>query len=178
MGLFIFVPNSGIHQHPVLVLQVEDDRRKTHCVSLSPARGQARNLLAGSSAGPEKALLAAGFTARQRSGGSNARKGVVGWSVNRIATPPTGAPRTAPIDAIPRAPTLPGMTLTSYPELMKLPDRQKLALADALWQAGISDATPIAAKQKKLLDTRWAVYRAGKTKRITLEELDRRLAKS
>ena len=70
------------------------------------------------------------------------------------------------------------MTLTSYPELMKLPDRQKLALADALWQAGISDATPIAAKQKKLLDTRWAVYRAGKTKRITLEELDRRLAKS
>jgi putative addiction module component (TIGR02574 family) len=70
------------------------------------------------------------------------------------------------------------MTLTSYPELMKLPDRQKLALADALWQAGISDATPIAAKQKKLLDTRWAAYRAGKTKRITLEELGRRLAKS
>lgn len=69
------------------------------------------------------------------------------------------------------------MTLTSYPELMKLPDRQKLMQYDALWQAGISDATPIAAKQKKLLDTRWAVYRAGKTKRITLEELDRRLAK-
>ena len=69
------------------------------------------------------------------------------------------------------------MTLTSYPELMKLPGSQKLALADALWQAGISDATPVSAPQKKLLDSRWAASRSGKTKQISLEELDRRLAK-
>ncbi len=69
------------------------------------------------------------------------------------------------------------MTLTSYPELMKLPDRQKLALADALWQAGIGETAPVTARQKKLLDSRWAAYRAGKTKRLSLEELDRRLAK-
>ena len=69
------------------------------------------------------------------------------------------------------------MTLTSYPELMKLPGRQKLALADALWQAGVSDSAPVPAKQKKLLDSRWAEYRAGKTKRIGLDELERRLAK-
>ncbi len=69
------------------------------------------------------------------------------------------------------------MTLSSYPELLKLPDRQKLELADALWQAGISDTTPVTTQQKRLLDSRWAAYRAGKTKRITLDELDRRLAK-
>lgn len=69
------------------------------------------------------------------------------------------------------------MTLTRYPELMKLSDRQKLALADALWQAGIGAATPVAAQQKKLLDSRWTDYRAGKTKRITQDELERRLAK-
>ena len=50
-------------------------------------------------------------------------------------------------------------------------------LADALWQAGISDATPVNDKQKKLLDARWADYRAGRSKRISIAELEQRLAK-
>ena len=69
------------------------------------------------------------------------------------------------------------MSLASYPALKKLPNRQKLELADALWQAGISDATPVTAKQKKLLDARWDDYQAGKTKRISISELEKRLAK-
>ena len=68
------------------------------------------------------------------------------------------------------------MTLASFPALKKLPNRQKLELADALWQAGISDATPVNAKQKKLLDARWADYQAGKSKRISIAELEKRLA--
>lgn len=69
------------------------------------------------------------------------------------------------------------MTLAAYPALKKLPNRQKLELADALWQAGISDATSVTSKQKKLLDARWADYQAGNAKRISMAELERRLAK-
>ncbi len=69
------------------------------------------------------------------------------------------------------------MTLASFPALKKLPNRKKLELADALWQAGISDATPVTTKQKKLLAARWADYQAGKSKRISIAEMEQRLAK-
>jgi putative addiction module component (TIGR02574 family) len=69
------------------------------------------------------------------------------------------------------------MTLASFPELKKLPSRQKLKLADELWQAGVTDSMPIPAEQKKMLDARWASYRAGATKRISMSELERRLEK-
>lgn len=35
------------------------------------------------------------------------------------------------------------MNLANFPELKKLPREQKLKLADELWQAGISDSTPV-----------------------------------
>lgn len=69
------------------------------------------------------------------------------------------------------------MKLASFPELQKLPPRQKLKLADELWQAGVSDSMAVTPEQKKLLDARWSSYRAGTTKRITIAELKRRLAK-
>ena len=69
------------------------------------------------------------------------------------------------------------MSLASFPELQKLPSSEKLKLADELWQAGISDSMPVSAEQKKMLDGRWAAYRAGKMKRITMEELERRLGR-
>lgn len=69
------------------------------------------------------------------------------------------------------------MTLASFPELKKLPLGQKLKLADELWQAGVCDSMPVTTKQKKILDSRWASYRAGKHKRISLAELDRGMAK-
>ena len=67
------------------------------------------------------------------------------------------------------------MSLASYPELTKLPPREKMKLADELWQAGVSDEMPVPAEQKKMLDSRWAAYRAGKIKRISMEEMERRL---
>lgn len=67
------------------------------------------------------------------------------------------------------------MTLASFPELKRLPRQQKLKLADELWQAGVSDSTPVSTEQKRLLDSRWADYQAGRTKRISLKELDKRL---
>ena len=69
------------------------------------------------------------------------------------------------------------MTLASYPERQKLPPNQKLKLADELWRAGISDSMPVPAEQKKMLDSRWATYRAGKAKRVDMAELERRVLK-
>jgi putative addiction module component (TIGR02574 family) len=69
------------------------------------------------------------------------------------------------------------MTLADFPQLQKLPKRQRFQLADALWLSGIDDAAPVSPAHKHLLDTRWQSYRAGQTKRITLAELERRLAR-
>lgn len=68
------------------------------------------------------------------------------------------------------------MPLAQYPELQKLPKRQKLKLAEELWCAAVDDAAPVGANHRAILDSRWKAYRAGKAKRITLEELERRLA--
>jgi putative addiction module component (TIGR02574 family) len=69
------------------------------------------------------------------------------------------------------------MNLASFPELQKLPRREKMKLADELWQSGVSDSMPVTAEQKRLLDARWSSYRAGTTKRISIAELKRRLAR-
>lgn len=69
------------------------------------------------------------------------------------------------------------MNLASFPELKKLPRDQKLKLADELWQAGMSDSTPVSTGQAATLDERWAAYKAGKIKRISMAELARRLNK-
>jgi putative addiction module component (TIGR02574 family) len=68
------------------------------------------------------------------------------------------------------------MDLSQFPELKKLPRKQKLQLADELWKSGVGEATPVTREQKKLLASRWSDYRAGKIKRIGLSELERRAA--
>ena len=74
--------------------QAGKGQRKPHSLSRSPAAPQAKNLFADDSVGPGKALLAAGFTARQRTGGSNAGKGVV-------ARPEAGTRMQAAAHAVP-----------------------------------------------------------------------------
>lgn len=69
------------------------------------------------------------------------------------------------------------MSLARFPELQKLTGEEKMKLADELWQAGVSDSMPVTAAQKDVLDSRWAAYRAGTMKRISVAELNRRLAK-
>ena len=81
-------------------------------------------------------------------------------------------PLTAPILRLPFP-----MTLASFPELKKLPKRQRFKLAEELWLSGVNDSLPVRSAQKKLLDTRWAAYRAGAAKRIALAELERRLSR-
>ena len=63
------------------------------------------------------------------------------------------------------------MNLADFPLLTKLPNRKKLQLADALWQAAVSDSMPVSAEHKKLLDERWGQYRAGRVKRVPVGQL-------
>lgn len=69
------------------------------------------------------------------------------------------------------------MALAQFPELRKLPKRQKLKLADELWREAVDDRVSVSAEDRALLDSRWKAYRAGKVERITLEELERRVAR-
>ena len=69
------------------------------------------------------------------------------------------------------------MTLARFPELKKLPRRQRLKLAEELWFSGVEDSVPVGPLDKQLLDHRWRAYRAGKMKRISLSELERRLGR-
>ena len=67
------------------------------------------------------------------------------------------------------------MTLAEFPELQKLTNDEKSALADALWLDAMSDDAPLSEEHKRLLDDRWQAYKSGKAEVITLEEMDRRL---
>lgn len=69
------------------------------------------------------------------------------------------------------------MTLASFPELTRLPKRQRLKLAEELWFSGVDDSVPVASIDKQLLDERWNAYRAGKVKGISLKDLERRLSR-
>lgn len=69
------------------------------------------------------------------------------------------------------------MALAQYPELRKLPKRQKLKLAEELWREAVDDSLPVRSDDRALLDSRWKAYRAGKVERISLEELERRVAR-
>jgi hypothetical protein len=70
------------------------------------------------------------------------------------------------------------MTLADFPELQKLPKKSRQKLADELWLSSVDDASPVSAAHKRIVDDRWRAYKSGQTKRITLAELERRLART
>lgn len=69
------------------------------------------------------------------------------------------------------------MALARFPELQKLPKRQKLRLAEELWCAAVDDRAPVSSEHRAILDSRWKAFRAGKSKRISMDELERRLSR-
>jgi len=68
------------------------------------------------------------------------------------------------------------MTLADFPQLQKLPKRQRLKLAEELWFSGVDDSIPVSATHRNILDERWKAYQAGKIKRVSLAEIERRLS--
>ena len=67
------------------------------------------------------------------------------------------------------------MKLTDFPVLVKLPKRQRLKLAEELWFSSVDDSLPVSPENRDVLDQRWQSYKKGSVKRLSLEELERRL---
>lgn len=69
------------------------------------------------------------------------------------------------------------MPTPSVSSLLRLPKRTRLEIAESLWlSVADEEKMPVPASHKKILDARWADYRAGKSKPLSHEELMRRLA--
>jgi len=69
------------------------------------------------------------------------------------------------------------MTLADFPALKRLPKRERLKLAEELWFSGVDDKLPVSAAHQEILDERWHAYQSGSARRISLSELERRLAR-
>ena len=64
-------------------------------------------------------------------------------------------------------------------KLMRLPARERLALAERLWLSVADEQRmPVSDDHKRILRKRMADYRAGRTKAITHDELMQRLRAS
>ncbi len=71
------------------------------------------------------------------------------------------------------------MLTQSVTALLRLPKRKRLEIAESLWLSVADEQKmPVPAGHRKVLDTRMASYRAGKSEPIPHEELMRRLRAS
>jgi len=71
------------------------------------------------------------------------------------------------------------MSALAISELMRLPARQRLAIAERLWlSVADEEKLPVPDEHKRVLRKRLADYRAGRSKVITHEDLMRRLQSS
>jgi len=64
----------------------------------------------------------------------------------------------------------------SVSSLLRLPKRKRLEIAESLWlSVADEEKMPVPESHKKILDSRLADYRSGRSKPIPHEELMRRL---
>lgn len=63
------------------------------------------------------------------------------------------------------------MTLANFPELKRLTPRQRLKIAEELWDSAANDALPVPASHKKLLRSRRAAYERGGVVTLTMAQL-------
>ena len=65
------------------------------------------------------------------------------------------------------------MTLADFPQLNRLPARQRLKLAEQLWDSAANDSLPVPASHKQLINARRKAYQEGKVAVLTMAELKR-----
>ena len=63
------------------------------------------------------------------------------------------------------------MTLADFPQLKRLPARQRLKLAEQLWDSAAKESLPVPASHKQIIRTRRKAYEAGKVAILTMTEL-------
>jgi putative addiction module component (TIGR02574 family) len=67
------------------------------------------------------------------------------------------------------------MTLTDFPQLRRMPARQRLSLAEALWDSAASDSLPVPVSHQRLIRSRRAAYERGEVTTLTMAELRKAL---
>ena len=69
------------------------------------------------------------------------------------------------------------MKLIDFPEVEKLPVREKLQLVDELWLSMVPelDSLEVSLEEREVLDKRWANFLANPSSALTLEEFQERL---
>ena len=63
------------------------------------------------------------------------------------------------------------MRLADFPALKRLPARQRMSLAQELWDSAASDTLPVPESHKKLIRSRRAAYVNGRMGTLTMGEL-------
>jgi putative addiction module component (TIGR02574 family) len=63
------------------------------------------------------------------------------------------------------------MTLADFPQLKRLPARQRLSLAETLWDSAAGDSLPVPASHQRLIRSRRAAYERGEVATLTMAEL-------
>jgi putative addiction module component (TIGR02574 family) len=63
------------------------------------------------------------------------------------------------------------MTLARFPELKRLSPRDRLKIAEQLWDSAASDELPVPASHKSLLKSRREAYVRGEMKVVSMAEL-------
>ena len=63
------------------------------------------------------------------------------------------------------------MTLANFPQLKRLPARERLKIAEELWDSAASNALPVPESHKKVIRSRRAAYESGTIGTVTMPEL-------
>jgi putative addiction module component (TIGR02574 family) len=63
------------------------------------------------------------------------------------------------------------VTLADFPQLKRLPSRQKLKLAEQLWDSAATDSMAVPASHKRLLQSRRKAYQQGQIATLTMDAL-------
>ena len=85
------------------------------------------------------------------------------------------------IDFLPASagfPTFFVMSSTALSDLLRLPKRKRLAIAERLWLSVADEALAVPPEHKRVLKQRLADYEAGRSKPIPHDELMRRVRSS
>lgn len=63
------------------------------------------------------------------------------------------------------------MTLADFPQLKRLPARQRLKLPEQLWDSAASNSLTVPESHKRLLRSRRKAYQEGKVATLSMAEL-------
>lgn len=70
------------------------------------------------------------------------------------------------------------MTLANFPQLKRLTPRQRLKLAEQLWDSAASSSMAVPASHQRLISSRRKAYEQGQVATLTMDELRKSIRRS